>query len=119
MPSPDVLTPETKSFGMEKLEKGELQGVGEESPIEGVVVDWPESKQEQPLDGVKLQQRRCGRFRSRRCAALSCCGISVVIAIVCALFWPRDPEWKLVTLDVLTEAGDYIDVWICLGYLSK
>ena len=48
------------------------------------------------------QVRRCG---SRRCCfALSCCGFSMVAIITCcALFWPRDPQWKLVNLEILSE----------------
>lgn len=52
------------------------------------------------------QVRRCG---SRRCCfALSCCGFSMVAIITCcALFWPRDPQWKLVNLEILSEdTGD-------------
>lgn len=81
--------------------------IDEESPIEGVVVDWPEKALEKPAgDNLKQQKpRRVGRCCSRRCWALStCCGLSMVASIICTpLLWPKDPEWKLVDLEIVNR----------------
>eukprot|EP00438_Fugacium_kawagutii_P003258 Skav222467 [mRNA] locus=scaffold2163:137847:151725:- [translate_table: standard] len=90
-----------------------FQGVGdtidEESPMEGVVVDWPEKALEKPAGDTLKQQkqkpRRAGKCCSRRCWALStCCGLSMVASIICTpLLWPKDPEWKLVDLEIVNR----------------
>ncbi len=74
------------------------------SPIEGIVVDCDLESPKKPGD-LKLKvdplpKRRC---RSRRCCLFSLCTSLVCITACAALFWPRDPEWKLHSLDVLTE----------------
>eukprot|EP00435_Cladocopium_sp_Y103_P023606 s20_g5.t1 len=106
MPAPNGL-PDSKSWqswGLEKAEKID-QGVEDvESPIEGVVVDW--AGEAKPVaEGIKVESRQVRRCGSRRCCfALSCCGFSMVAIItICALFWPRDPQWKLVNLEILSE----------------
>lgn len=74
------------------------------SPIEGIVVDWdlesPKIPGDLKLKVDPLPKRRC---RSQRCCLFSFCISLVCITTCAALFWPRDPEWKLHSLDVLTE----------------
>lgn len=119
MPSPNWL-PDSKSWGLEKAEKIE-QGVEDvESPIEGVVVEW--AGDAKPVaEGIKMESRQVRRCGSRRCCfALSCCGFSMVAIITCcALFWPRDPQWKLVNLEILSEDAMMFFVMSMAGGMSS
>lgn len=72
------------------------------SPIEGIVVKW-DLEADMPQKGAREVRRPCGC--SRKCwAMMGCCSVSLLAVVVCTcLFWPRDPEWELVTLDVLSD----------------
>ena len=87
----------------EKALAGDLEAGSVTSPIEGVVVDWPDASPKKADNGEKpLPRRRC--CRSRRCLiSLACGSISLVAGVVMSfLFWPRDPSWDLVKLEVVT-----------------
>ncbi|CAJ1394311.1 unnamed protein product [Effrenium voratum] len=87
----------------QRASAGDLEAGSVTSPIEGIVVDWPDASPKKADNGEKpLPRRRC--CRSRRCLiSLACGSISLVAGVVMSfLFWPRDPSWDLVKLEVVT-----------------
>ena len=118
MPSPEKAEIEATIKGMVP-EKSEDVG----SPIEGIVVNW-DLEAKMPAKGNEgngKKFRPCCRNRSRKCWAMSgCCGISLVAAVVCTcLFWPKDPTWELVKLDVLTDDAMQYFVFAFVGGMDN